>query len=98
MASTFKVLEAIWAWNSPGTEECPAQDVTNKVKNHLNDPKNNGVIPCYTDFFGDPSHGNPKSFAAVITVNGVTQFMSCPENSNLKVDADPLPGYPWQPK
>ncbi len=79
--SPYTVKTAVYgALTGGNSNTAVAFDVTAEVQGALT---NGSVVNCNNTVFGDPSYGNTKHFAAVVTRNGKDHYFACQENQTI---------------
>lgn len=84
MATTYSVQFAVYGALANGNEnQTEAAVVTSALQNLLNNSSNGVVTINNTTMGGDPAYGWPKSFGAIVSVNGTPQPFACQENQTI---------------
>lgn len=81
--SALTVKYAVYgALNGGNENKSQAVDVSKALQNAIN--SSSGIVKISNDTLGgDPSKGNQKHFAAIVSLDSVDQFFACQEGQTI---------------
>lgn len=91
--SIYNVKFAVYGALKDGNQiQAQAIKVTSELQDLLDQSDRQGVILIGNDTLGqDPSKGNGKHFAAIVSLNGVDHYFACGENQTIDFNHSILP-------
>lgn len=83
--SILTVKFAVYGALANGNEnESQAVDVSDALQTAIDASTNNGIVEINnTNMGGDPSVGNQKHFAAIVSLDGSDRYFACEENQTI---------------